>query len=797
VEQTLGPWFADAKAACGYPRPEEGAPMEAAATAYVERLQNIRIVDPACGSGAFLITAFRRLLAERVAAARDVERARGGAPAVIDETPLIAGILRDNIYGVDINPASVEIAKLALWLHSARASAPLSSLERTIRIGNSLVGEDFWAGRERTDPVYERVRPFDWRAAFPEVWPGGGEGGFDIVLGNPPYVKLQNLMKVDPDVVGYLTAERGRDTYQSARTGNFDLYLPFIEKGLRLLAPGGRMAYIAPSLWAVNQYGEGLRRLVRRGRHLDRWLDFKSHQIFEDVITYTALQFFTCEPFDSVRIAVAPTGEMADVDWSDPRLVILYGALPESGEWLIATGAERGLIERLSRGCLRLGDPSLTAAIFQGLITSADDLYQLQRLGTNRYKCAPKDRRTGPYEVDIEDAIMKPLVSGPEAKRYEEPETGTYILFPYERDARGKMRLICAAGMASRFPRAWAHLRRWEQELRERESDAFDDEAWYRFGRSQNLDKQDVAKLIVAQTVPGMRVCADSDATKYLNNVRVNGILPARNIDQGYLLGALNGPVSDFVFRRIGKPKQGGWFEANKQFIAPLPIPDASPGARADIAGRARRLQQRWTQRRHLLQEVGERLSVLARARHPMRWLWPELPNLPELTEQAPSGLRVGTDRRKWADERLDEMEAARVESLQAALDRGGRREARFDGGELRLYVSGAVVLHKIYLDETAGQLVESYWRWILLSNPSREAKRFAADLRRPPSPVVTHATTQFIERVTALALEVEAIAADEYALDEILFGLYQLTPDERNLVENDPGRQTAALAGA
>ena len=126
-------------------------PTAAAAAAYVERLKAIRIVDPACGSGAFLISAFRRLLAERIAAARDVERASGVArPGAIDEAPLIADILRDNIYGVDINPASVEIAKLALWLHSARAAAPLSSLEHTIRIGNSLVGEDFWTGRQKT-----------------------------------------------------------------------------------------------------------------------------------------------------------------------------------------------------------------------------------------------------------------------------------------------------------------------------------------------------------------------------------------------------------------------------------------------------------------------------------------------------------------------------------------------------------------------------------------------------------------------------------------------------------------------
>jgi hypothetical protein len=793
VEQTLGPWFADAKAACGYPGPEQGAPTAAAAAAYIERLKGIRIVDPACGSGAFLISAFRRLLAERFAAARDVERAGGGPARVINEAPIIAEILRNNIYGVDINPASVEIAKLALWLHSARASAPLSSLEHTVRIGNSLVGEDFWAGRQRTAQAEERVRAFDWRFTFPEVWPADRDGGFDVVLGNPPYVKLQNLMRVDPDVVAYLAAERGGDTYASARTGNFDLYLPFIEKGLRLLAPGGRMAYIAPSLWTVNQYGEGLRSLVRRGRHLDRWLDFKAHQVFEDVITYTALQFFTREPRDTVRMATAPNGEMADVDWSDAELAVPYDSVPETGEWLIATGAERALIERLARDCLRLDDPSLTSGIIVGIQTSADHIYHLKRLGTRRYKCTPKGKGSVPYEVEIEDAIMKPLVSGPEAKRYEEPETNTYLLFPYERDARGAMRLTPADDMAQRFPRAWAHSRRWEQELRRRESNAFDDQTWYRFGRNQNIDKQDVAKLIVPRLVQHMKCSLDLEGCFCLDNVDVGGVLPATEIEPTYLMAVLNAPVCDYVFRIISKPFQNDYRSANKQFIAPLPISNASAEVRADIAARARRLQERWTNRRDLLQQAADRLSVLARARHPARWLWCDLPSLPDLSEQAPKGLRLTTDRRKWAEERLDEMEAARVEALQAALDRGGRREARFERGELRLYGSGAVVLDKIYLDEAAGRLAEAYWRWLLLSGPAREAQRFAADLRRPPAPSDMPAAVQFIDRVAALAEEVAAIEADERALNEVLYGLYRLAPEERNLVENELGRRNVS----
>ena len=162
------------------------------------------------------------------------------------------------------------------------------------------------------------------------------------------------------------------------------------------------------------------------------------------------------------------------------------------------------------------------------------------------------------------------------------------------------------------------------------------------------------------------------------------------------------------------------------------------------------------------------------------------------MAEGAPKALRLATDRRKWANERLDELEAARVEALQAALDRGGRREVRFESGELRLYVSGAVVLDKVYLDDAAGRLAETYWRWLLLSGPSREAQRFAADLRRPPAPTDAPVAAQFVERVAAVSEEVAAIEADE--LERSPLRSLPFFPDERNLVENEPGRRNAAL---
>ncbi len=184
------------------------------------------------------------------------------------------------------------------------------------------------------------------------------------------------------------------------------------------------------------------------------------------------------------------------------------------------------------------------------------------------------------------------------------------------------------AELRSRFPAAHRYLGTYETALRAREQSKaadgtvlespFNDDDWYRFGRNQNLDKQDAAKLIVAQTVPEMRVCADMDGAFSLNNVRVNGILSAPGGDLAYLMGALNGALADFVFRRIGKPKQGGWFEANKQFIAPLPIPDASPDDRAEVARRARDLQDRWTSRRDL-----DRAAQIVWAPWPARGMTP------------------------------------------------------------------------------------------------------------------------------------------------------------------------------
>ena len=379
------------------------------------------------------------------------------------------------------------------------------------------------------------MNAFDWRAAFPEVF---AQGGFDAIVGNPPYVKLQNFRVAHADMAAFLRDGRPEvdvKPYASTRSGNFDLYLPFIEKGIALLNEHGRLGYIAPSLWITNEYGEGLRKRIGAGRNLDRWIDFKAYQIFEEVTNYTALQFFTKGRNEAIRVAAAPNGDIPADPWANAGDALAYDRQVFGERWLLLTGEERALIDRLYERCKRLDDPEHTIQDFPGLITSADAIYHLKRLGPGRYLCRPKGDGAQPtYEVEIEDALMKPLVSGAEAKRYVAPVTDTYLLFPYELGAHG-VKLIDAATMPAKYPKAWAYLVSYQGALRQRKSKEdrhgnsieapFDDAQWYRFGRHQNLDKQEIRKLIVAETVPEMRVCLDENASMYLNNVRVNGII--------------------------------------------------------------------------------------------------------------------------------------------------------------------------------------------------------------------------------------------------------------------------------
>lgn len=511
--------------------------------ARLDCLRSIRVVDPACGSGAFLIQAFDDLedRYDEVVTALGMQQGFKNEPL---REQIKIDILTGNLFGVDLSEESVEITRLALWIRTAERGKTLADLSSNIQRGNSLV-----------DDVKTDANALDWQAAFPQVF---AQGGFDCVIGNPPYVKLQNFRRREPAVAAWLT-----DRYKAASTGNFDMYLPFIERGLELLRPGGRLGFIAPNVWLFNEYGRGLRELVAEKRALTRFVDFKSHQVFEDATTYTALQFFTTSPQEHIVVSDAGDGNLAQLT------EFHVGYEGRGGEpWALLDAPEQAILDRMRQSSVTLADA--TEHIFQGIITSADAIYHLIKVGSGKYYSAALERI-----VELEDAIMKPLVSGEDASPFAVAAPIKFLLFPYEVDEDGA-RLITAKKLQKSFKRAWSYLEANEKALRARESDKFDlDEGWWQFGRSQALDTQKLTKIGVPQTVNRLQAFIDLAGMLCFNNVRVNGITERADgaYSLWYLLALLNARVVDFFFKRIAKPKDRNYFEANKQFIAPLPIP--------------------------------------------------------------------------------------------------------------------------------------------------------------------------------------------------------------------------------
>jgi len=792
VRETLGPRLEELKLEAGI-TPARRASLRAL-DRYEALLSGIKVVDPACGSGAFLVQALEFLLAERrwIAAERERHTGRKGIYAW-DTEAVYRFILTNNIYGVDINPESVEITRLALWLHTALPNRPLTALDHTIRCGNSLVGPEFegWYRDSHTTlfasaDAWERINVFDWYAAFPEVF---DRGGFDCVIGNPPYVKLQNFRVVEREVANFLsTARTLADTprYRSTQTGSFDLYLPFIERGLELLAPGGRMGCIAPSLWMLNDYGRGLREHIRERRALDRWVDFKSYQVFQEATTYTALQFYTNRPVQAIRHVSAPDGEIGAIEWDEADRID-YTELPAEGAWTLLPREDRVLIERLRAECRALGDPRWTRQIFQGLITSADSIYHLRRVGPGRYLHTTGEKEQ--VEVEIEDALMRPLVkgSGSDVSRYRRPQQAIWLLFPYAVE-RGEARLLSAGEMQQRFPKGWAYLRRHEQALRARERSSFDDDAWYRFGRHQNIDKQALPKLMIPQIQLRLGCALDEEGEWYLHNVAVGGVIASEPEELAYLAGILNGPVANFVWRRTAKPFDGDYRAANRQFIAPLPVPEGTPEARHEVARRARELQELHSRRRDRINDLGRRLDSPQMEHHNRdeHWLWSDVRRDAEAwVTDAPPALTVA-GRRAWARGRRTAAIDQHLALLGALLRPGATLGAHCVDGELTLSVNGVPALRGIYLDDD-GEIVAAQWRQyarttsITASTTAQGVLRGLLKLRRTENAAL-------VRQILALDREIEelngTIEKREGEMNGLVLDLYDLSPEERLLVE-------------
>ena len=569
-------------------------------------LAQIRVADIACGSGSFLVAAYEYLLNQyleaylREGAERHRERVYQSSQNTWHLTlPERQRILCSHIFGVDIDPQAVEVARFSLLLkvlegvpaasiaahwqqHHTRA---LPDLRANIQCGNSLVDSTYFDyGQDAlTDQAhFARLNPLDWQEAFPCVF---AEGGFDAIVGNPPYIRIQNMMHYSPHEVQYYQSQES--PYACARSDNFDKYYLFVERGLSLLKPKGRLGYIVPHKFLSLKSGRALRKLLSEGRHVTEIVHFGVQQIFgKKRTTYTCILVLAKQPVS--HFIVEHVGDLQAWRRGEPDEIAEYqAAYLGEAPWELVSPAAQQVFERLRAMCPTTLEQ--VANIFVGVQTSADRIYIFEPDGETDHMVTFTDVAGATWTV--EKAILRPCLKDAVLSAFGRPQPNAYIIFPYTiQDSRAG--LYPPDEMRRRFPRCWDYLSAHRATQEQRSIQGRTPETWYRYGRSQSLTKFDgTPKLIWSVLLLEARYAYDDQDIIFTGggNGPYYGLrpLPETALSIHYLEAVLSHPVIEAMVRARGSVFRGGYRSHGKQFVKDLPIrqidfADADDEARHD-----------------------------------------------------------------------------------------------------------------------------------------------------------------------------------------------------------------------
>nr|QNO53354.1 hypothetical protein KFLEFLPM_00007 [Methanosarcinales archaeon ANME-1 ERB6] len=551
-----------------------------------EEIAEIKILDPACGSGSFLIGAYTYLLRYHLDwyTTNNPKQHKEAVFQVRENewyltTAEKKRILLNNIFGVDIDPQAVEVTKLSLLLkvleHESRESIDqqvklglegvLPNLGDNIKCGNSLIGPDFYDAGQATlfdEAGMRRVNVFDWndeRKGFGEIMKCGG---FDCVIGNPPYIRIQALKEWASQEVEFY-----KDRYTSASKGNYDIYAVFLEKGLSLLSDKGVLGYILPHKFFQAKYGQPLRKLISEGRHLHEVVHFADQQVFNNSTTYTCLLFLRKKRGEKFRFVKVHNLDAWKINKKAEDGEIELNKVTEN-EWNFIIGKSAALFEKLSKMSVKLGD---VADIFVGLQTSADNVYILSNVkqGGAVPKLFSKELNK---EVPIEENILKPFLKSSNIERYSEPRSNHYLIFPYELQD-SKAVLLKKDILEQTYPLCWNYLNLCKSSLLSRAS--IDKNNWWNYPFPKNLTKMEDPKLIIQVLSLSPRWIYD-DRSLYMTGGGGGpfyGLRPKKDdINIFYLLGLLNSKLFGYIIANQSTQMRGGYIRFSKQYIEASPI---------------------------------------------------------------------------------------------------------------------------------------------------------------------------------------------------------------------------------
>ena len=384
--------------------------------AYREELKGIRVLDPACGSGAFLVAAYDALGREYERVNGELADLRGGQVELFD---LDKAVLNNNLFGVDLNSESIEITRLSLWLKTAQYGRRLTYLDSNIKWGDSIV----------KDPDLSRVA-FDWSrgqmarsfldapadpdaASIDARW----REGFDVVIGNPPYIRHELFTQLK-DHLG--------EAYV-AYHGMADIYVYFFERGLSVLKPQGRLGFIVANKWLRAGYAAPLRQLLARRTEVDTVVDFGHAPIFEDADAFPCIiavrKLSEGEEVGAnheVSVTAFPRSELEKIEIAEYVASNQYGVPQkrlDEDAWSLEPAAAEALYRKIKTAGIPLATYSNTKP-YRGILTGYNEAFFVN--DSTRDRLIAEDARSGD--------IIKKCLRGNDIDRWSFGWGGTWLI---------------------------------------------------------------------------------------------------------------------------------------------------------------------------------------------------------------------------------------------------------------------------------------------------------------------------------------------------------------------------------
>ena len=558
------------------PRQVSGTPGKAAP---------LRILDPACGSGSFLIGAYQYLLDwHRDWYINDGPEnwTKGKSPQLYEgpsgdwrlTTAERKRILLNSIYGVDIDPQAVEVTKLSLLLKVLEGEneqtlssqvllfheRALPSLARNIKCGNSLVGSDFYEAQQMDlldESERHRVNVFDWQTEFPEVF-GGAEAGFDAIIGNPPYVRQELLGDFKP----YF--QKHYETYH----GVADLYVYFIEKGVSLLRNGGIFGIIVANKWMRANYGMPLRQWLKR-QHIAEITDFGDLPVFQHATTYPCiLRIEKSAPEAAFGAAHVDTLQSLNLGSfvEEHSFRISYAGLDDKG-WSLAGDESQALLEKLKQKGRPLAE-YVSGKIYYGIKTGLNQAFVIDT--ATRDRLISEDARSA--------ELIKPFLAGRDIKRYEPPASDKHlILIPKGwTNERVGVKSEAWKWLKGNYPAIAAHLEPFSEKAQKRYDKG---DYWWELRACDYYAEFENPKIMLPDISKRGDFTIDSAGCLCANTGYI--ICSADEC----LLALLNSRLLTFCYKSISASIRGGYLRFFTQYLEQLPIYAKNAGSPKD-AGR-------------------------------------------------------------------------------------------------------------------------------------------------------------------------------------------------------------------